>query len=125
MGSSWKKQRGASFYSILLFLIVLGTVVSVGLKLWSPYMDHRAIDTVIRDVSLNPAELAKKPKDLRRDIDKKIGINYVSLPDRDALKISREKGIIYFDLKYEVRVPMFFNVDAVVMFEEHYEATAP
>jgi hypothetical protein len=41
------------------------------------------------------------------------------------LVITKEKGVIYFTLDYEIRVPMFYNVDAMVKFEKQYEAIAP
>jgi hypothetical protein len=47
------------------------------------------------------------------------------LPERDALQVRLEEGILYFDLAYEVRVPMFYNVDAVVKFEDHYQVVKP
>jgi hypothetical protein len=47
------------------------------------------------------------------------------LPNKDSLQVTQKEGVLYFDLVYEVRVPMFYNVDALVKFEEHYEAVKP
>ncbi|MBV0933543.1 DUF4845 domain-containing protein [Marinobacterium weihaiense] len=118
-------QRGASFTSTLIGLIVAGIFFAVGFKLFSPYWDHATINSIVKAASEDPDELSKSLRELRRDMDKKFYINQVELPEKDSLKIRLEEGVMYFDLVYEVRVPMFYNVDALVMFEEHYEAIKP
>ncbi|GAA0791049.1 DUF4845 domain-containing protein [Marinobacterium sediminicola] len=118
-------QRGASFTSTLIGLIVVGIFFAVGFKLFSAYWDHATINSIVKTVSQDPDELSKSLRELRRDLDKKLYINQVELPEKDSLQIRLEEGVIYFDLVYEVRVPMFYNVDALVMFEEHYEAVKP
>lgn len=118
-------QRGASFTSTLVGLIVAGIFFSVGFKLYSPYWQHAAINSIVAKASEDPDELSKPVRDIRRDFDKKFLINQVSLPEKDSLQVRLEEGVLYFDLVYEVRVPMFYNVDALVKFEEHYEAVKP
>lgn len=118
-------QRGASFSSTLITLMVAGIFFAVGFKLFSAYWDHATINSIVKSTSEDPDEIAKSIRDLRRDLDKKFYINQVELPEKDSLKVRLEEGVIYFDLVYEVRVPMFYNVDALVMFEEHYEAIKP
>ncbi len=119
------REKGASILSILIVIMVAGVFFTVGFKLYSPYWQHLAIKSIVEDISLDQKELEKPLHDIRRDIDRRLGINQVRLPDREDLKIKLEEGVIYFDLKYERRVPMFYNVDAVVKFEEHFEAIKP
>lgn len=118
-------QRGASFTSTLIVLIVAGIFFTVGFKLFSPYWDHATINSIVQTTSEDPDELTKSLRELRRDLDKKLYINQVELPEKESLQVRLDEGVIYFDLVYEVRVPMFYNVDALVMFEEHYEAIKP
>ncbi len=118
-------QRGASFTSTLVSLIVAGIFFAVGFKLFSPYWDHATINSIIQSTSEDPDELSKSLRELRRDLEKKFYINQVELPEKESLQVHLEEGVIHFDLVYEVRVPMFYNVDALVKFEEHYEAVKP
>jgi len=122
MKSTRKQQQGASFFSILLVLIVGGVFFSVGFKLYPAYTENMTINSILTDVISNPDELAKGKRGIQRDITKKLRINQVKLPSKDALKITEDKGFIRFNLKYEVRIPMFYNVDAMVKFEKQYEA---
>jgi hypothetical protein len=119
------RERGASILSILIVIMVAGVFFTVGFKLYTPYWEHLSIKSVVEGVVTDRQELEKPIHDIRRDIDRRLGINQVRLPDREALKIKLEEGTYYFDLVYERRVPMFYNVDAVVKFEEHYEAIKP
>ncbi len=118
------KQEGASFLSILVVLIVAGTFFSVAFKLYPAYMDYMTVDSVLTGIIQDDDELEKGPKGMQRDLRKKWTINQIKLPN-EALIIRRKEGVLTIYLDYEVRVPMFFNVDAMVKFEKQYEAIAP
>lgn len=119
------RQKGASLLSIMIILIIGGVFFSVGFKLYPAYFDYKLVDSVLTDVSTDQGELSKPLIRLRQDVQKKFRINQVQLPEKDSLVIRQERGIVYFDLDYEVRVPMFFNVDAIVSFNKQYEAVKP
>ena len=119
------RQNGASFFGVLSVLIVLGIFLAVGFKLFSPYWEYRTISAVVKGASEDREELARPIVQIRSNLDRRFLINQVSLPNKDALVITEDAGMIYFNLDYEVRVPMFGNVDAVVMFQDSYEATKP
>ncbi len=120
-----RKQVGASFFGVLSILILLGLVFSVAFKLFSPFWEFRTISAVVQATSEDREELARPIAQIRTNIDRRFLINQVSLPERDSLTITEDAGMIFFNLDYEVRVPMFGNVDAVVMFQETYEARKP
>ncbi|MBV1786900.1 DUF4845 domain-containing protein [Marinobacterium sp. D7] len=105
--------------------MVAGVFFTVGFKLYTPYMDHWTIKSIVENVTLDQDEIKKPIPEIKRDLDRRFGINQVRLPERDSLKIKLEEGVLHFDLDYETRVPMFYNVDAVVVFKEHYEVTKP
>lgn len=125
MGVNRSAQQGASILANLMVILVFGVFFTVGFKLYTPYWEHWTIKSIVRDVSRDQDELKKSLPDIRYDIRKRFGINQVRLPERDDLKVFLKEGIIHFDLKYERRVPMFYNVDAVIKFEEHFEAKKP
>ncbi|WP_151669539.1 DUF4845 domain-containing protein [Nitrincola schmidtii] len=119
------RQAGASFFGVLSILILLGLVFSVAFKLFSPYWEYRTISAVVQATSEDREELGRPIAQIRSNIDRRFLINQVSLPSREALMITEDAGMIFFNLDYEVRVPMFGNVDAVVMFQETFEARKP
>lgn len=121
----YARQTGASFFATLFVVLSVGFFLTVAFKLFTPYWDHKTISSVVKATSEDREELARPLAQIRTNINRKFQINQVSLPDRDALKITDQAGILTFHLQYEVRVPMFFNVDAVVKFEETYEGRRP
>lgn len=125
MSKMRSRQTGASLLSIMIVLIIGGVFFSVGFKLYPAYFDYKLVDSVLTDVSTDQDELSKPLIRLRQDLAKKFRINQVKLPEKDSIVVRQEKGMIYFDLDYEVRVPMFYNVDAVVSFNKQYEAVKP
>lgn len=125
MSRSITRQQGATILGTLIVLMVAGVFFTVGFKLYTPYMDHMTIKSVVENTLLDQEEIRKPVSEIRRNIDRKLHINQVSLPDRENLKVEQREGMILFDLNYERRVPMFQNVDAVVKFDEHYEVVKP
>ena len=118
-------QKGIGGLALLVLLFLGGVVFSVGMKLFSPYTTHETVKSVVQSVSEDPTELAKPNAEIRRDIERRFTINQVKLPNRDSLQIIQNESELTFLLDYEVRVPMFFNIDAVVMFKEEFKATKP
>ncbi|MGH1462043.1 MAG: DUF4845 domain-containing protein [Neptuniibacter sp.] len=125
MKSTRCMQTGMSILATLTIILVAGVFFSVAFKLHSPYFDYATIDSVLTDVIHDSEELKKSPALLKKDLKKKWAINQIRLPHKDSLIIRRKEGLVIFTLKYEARVPMFFNVDAMVKFDKRYEAKAP
>lgn len=119
------KQSGASFFGILSVLIMLGLVFSVAFKLFGPYWEYRTVSAVVKAVTEDREKLTVPAAQIRRNLEQSFVVNQVSLPSSDALTVTEDAGMIFFNLDYEVRVPMFGNVDAVVMFQDSYEARKP
>jgi hypothetical protein len=119
------QQRGASFFGTLIVILMIGTFIAVGFKLYSPYLQHGTLTSVVEDIVNDRDELSKPVAVIRGDIYKRLTINQVDLPSPDALTIVNEQGVIKFTINYEQRVPMFYNIDAVVKFNDYYEANQP
>lgn len=122
-----KREQGASFVSILIVMIMVGVFLAVGFKLFTPYKDHATVRSILENVINDPDQMKKEFRSIRRTIYDRSIINQVraELSREDFLKIENIDGKIHFDLVYEERVPMFYNVDAVVKFNEHYEVIKP
>jgi hypothetical protein len=121
----YKQQKGESFFSMLIVLMMAGSLLATAFKIYPPYLDHMTIKSVVENVTQDYDLLRKPVATIRSDIDKRFTINQVTLPTKDALTIVNDKGLLTFNLQYESRLPMFFNVDAVVKFSESYEAVIP
>jgi hypothetical protein len=127
MTAAASREQGASFVSILMVMIIIGVFMAVGFKLFTPYKDHATFKSIVENVIYDRDLVGKESRAIRRTIYDRAIINQVraELSREDFLKIENIDGKIHFDLVYEERVPMFYNVDAVVKFNEHYEVIKP
>ncbi len=127
MITATKRELGASFVSIMMVMIVIGIFLAVGFKLFTPYKDHATFKSIVENVIFDQELVKKESRAIRRTIYDRAIINQVraELSREDFFKIENIDGKIHFDLVYEERVPMFYNVDAVVKFNEHYEVIKP
>jgi hypothetical protein len=113
------RQGGWSFLSLLTFLIVAGVFVSVAFKLVPAYTDHQTLKSIMQSTQLDRQLMSRNKREILRGIGKKMGINNMALP-KGYLKITKDKGDVLMDIAYEIRIPIFMNVDAVVSFKEQY-----
>lgn len=119
------RQEGISTLSVLFVLVVASVGFSLGFKLLAPYSTHTTVVSIIEDIIDDPAELSKSRAEIRRDIERRFTINQVALPGRDALQITQDSGELTFTLDYEERVPLYGNIDAVVVFKDEFKAIKP
>ena len=122
MISTRKQQKGASIFAIIIMLIIAGVFFSVGFKLYPAYFDHKLVDSVLTEMIGNNDELNQSKFLIKRTVNRKFAVNQIRLPDKESLKIIKEGNKVILDLDYQVRVPMFANVDAMVKFKKKYEA---
>ena len=116
-----RQQCGASFFSTMMILAVVGIFAAVGFKLYPVYFDHYLINSVMQDLVETPSETAKSNREIRLSLYKRFRVNQVKLPSEEALILERDSGVLTISLNYQVEVPMFYNVAALVKFEEKYE----
>ena len=121
MISTRKQQKGASIFAIIVLLIIAGFFFSVGFKLYPAYFDNKLVDSVLTEIIGNNDELNQSKFLIKRTVQRKFTVNQIRLP-KEALKIIKEGNKVILDLDYQVRVPMFANVDAMVKFKKKYEA---
>lgn len=120
-----KKQAGMSMWGVMMLVVILVANAFVALKIVPTYMDFRTVKVVVNNTI---AELKKKRMSkvkIRDSIDRRLLINGVRDLKRDDLTIKQtnEKSTIIMD--YEVRKPIFYNIDAVMKFKYEAEADRP
>ena len=113
------RQGGWSFLSLLVFLLVAGVFVSIGFKLVPVYTDHETLKSILVSTQNDRALMAKTKNEIELSLTKKLRINNMKLPEK-FLKITKDKGDVFLGIDYEIRIPIFMNVDAVVSFKEQY-----
>ncbi|MFW1678434.1 DUF4845 domain-containing protein [Pontibacter sp. JAM-7] len=127
-----KNPRYQSGASILLIILMIGLgagIFSVGMKLYPSYTDHKVIVGILNEVLLNKDMVVQSNRSIRTTINRRLTINSIykfrGKDKEDWLTISRDKGFIFFKVKYQDQVPIYYNVDALVKFDESLQAKLP
>ncbi len=113
-----KKQRGASFVFWVLFLALMGFLITVGIKLFPVYYKGFASQKIIEDLALEMEGKSPNKKQMWDLIDKRLYINGISGITKENLVYNKVKKSLEFGVDYEIRVPLIANLDAVVMFDQ-------
>jgi len=117
-----KHQRGATFWSLMFFLAVLGFAMFLGFKLVPPYVDDfkvkAAMDSLANQSDIGSLSKAAMAESLRKrfDIESISGIDpvkYLTVEQRPRTRTIR--------LNYHIVVPLVFNISALLEFEHARE----
>src|SRR5690606_17041806 len=106
---------------IILTLAILGGLLSVGLKLVPVYIDHNVIRGVVESLQESGRASDMTQTEIRTELSNTLRVNNIRDFDLDAVTVNKSNNRTVINLAYEKRVSLFFNIDAVVSFDESYE----
>ena len=129
-------QRGRSLILTIIIVGLFGYTIFIGIKLAPEYMEFysikSSIDGLAQDMDSREINKAQFEDLLRRRLD----LNYVDLSElqlkNNGCPCSKESLFIYdkkkksvdVGIKYQRRIPLVANVDAVLTFE-HIKSVVP
>lgn len=116
------KQTGASTPLVILFIAMAMVILTVAFKLYPVFYENWQLQHVVESFQ-DEADLKEvSAKEIRSRFEKRLLTNNVR--DFDAgenLSVSVANGTLSILVEYEVRVPIYKNIDAIVSFEESLE----
>lgn len=115
-----QEQRGASIYTTLIVVALVGVVLLAGLKIVPAYLDNNVIVNAMEGVIANNDIRTMGIGEIRTEVMRTVNVN--GIRDFDALNIQlvREGAREYVDINYDARVHLFYNIDALVSFENRF-----
>jgi hypothetical protein len=104
---------------LIVWLGILGTIVTVGVKSMPVYMNHYKVKSIMAwEVGL-PGVKDQTPVEIRKSLDKRFDVDMViHIEAKDIQIVPNKTGGRDLVADYEVRLPMAFNVDFVYKFKE-------
>ena len=118
------KQKGMTGISIMALLVVIGFVSIAILRILPIYFDSFKVVDVVSNLANERGLGEKQNSEISKMILTRLSVNMVSDVDKDQIFIERKKNMIFIDVEYEVRKPMFGNLDVVISFKKSVEAPA-
>ncbi len=116
------RQRGMSITGWLLMVLVVGGVVTVGIKLVPHYLDHNTMSRVLDNLALDKDISSARVPAIYAMIQKRFKVNGIrNFPIKDNIKIKRTKVGVEVSMDYEVREHVVGNLELLATFSKHLE----
>lgn len=113
-----RNQKGITLMSFVIVLVVVGFFALVAMKLFPIYSEYYNLKGVMKEFAAQPNSAALTPAQMQTEMDRRFNIAYIeSVKSREHLKIVRTGRTAQLTVSYEVRKPMFGNLDVVAKFD--------
>ncbi|MCD9459183.1 DUF4845 domain-containing protein [Marinibactrum halimedae] len=120
------KQRGMSLYGWVLVLMVAGFFFTVAFKLGPVYIDNSFIASGLKDLGRHPEGVETLSNgQIKKELMQFFSINNVRNEEAKNIKVQRNGEVVLVNIDYEIRVPMFANIDVVLTFNNQLNSKFP
>lgn len=116
-----KSQRGMTLIGLLLVLGLIGYFVLMALRLAPGYLEFMNVSKTIESLKSENGIANMPVPEIRKLIQKRFDVNDVTSITPKDVQITRKKGRLLIGADYEVRKPMFANIDIVTHFNKQVE----
>ena len=101
---------------VIFFALLIVRIVPI-------YIENYSVKTVLGSLEEEALITQKPVREVRKIVERRLQINSVYDLD-DKIHIEKSSGVLTVDITYEVRKPMFGNIDIVVSFSDNVELVA-
>lgn len=117
-------QRGMTMWGMAVVIALIVFFTLLGLKLFPPYMDNFKINTALQNVGKQSGVGTMSQEEITESLRKRLEIESLdeAVDLRKALKIeARGRSAKAIRVVYEVRVPLAYNITALLDFDNSIE----
>ena len=113
-----RKQKGMTLMSFIIVLAVVGFFALIAMKLFPMYSEFNNLKSAVNEMAKQPNSASLTLAQVQADLSRRFNIAYVESVDlKNDVKIVRGAGrTSQIVVAYEVRRPMFANLDVVGVF---------
>ncbi len=116
-----KKQRGMTGLGWMTVIFLICFFAFVGIKLLPVYMENYSVKSIVEAVKQEPNITKKSSGAVRAMIKKRLLINGIRDINNEHITVKKFGGALSVKIEYEVRRPLFGNMDAVMSFKDEFE----
>jgi hypothetical protein len=115
-----RRPEGLSGLALVAVIALVAGVVVFALRLGPHYIDFHTLDSIMEGLPATQVHTMGK-QEIRELLRKRYKINNIrDLDLREVVTIERKKGATEIMVNYEIREPLFYNVEALLTFSETY-----
>lgn len=123
---SGKYQQGMSATGWLLVLLVLGFTLMCLFRMVPAYVDNRYIQQGLMSLADEGQRIEDMSADeIRRRIGRFFLMNNVRSQSEKSVEVERRQDKTLVSMNYEVRVPIIYNIDVVMTFNNEWDSSRP
>lgn len=113
-----QRQGGMSLPGMLAIAVMVGFFVMAGIRMAPSYFEYMSVRDVVNRVAQEHDPATENIADIRRKISNLFNTNQVYGLKPGDVEIYREDGQTWIDARYEARVPLVANIDAIISFDD-------
>ena len=113
------KQNGMTFWSLLISGAVFVFFLLLFFRLLPPYIEHAKVKTSLENMARQPDAGEMEKVHIRAALERRFSIEDVNSVDLGkALYVEKNPGSMTIRIAYERRVPLAYNVTALIEFDD-------
>lgn len=122
----YKHQSGFISLTWMSYFFSLAVIIMCAVKLVPVYVEHTYVKDALKFIAANNSDVAKLDKSqLKSKLDKYMAINTVGTVQSNSFSFERQSVGYLVNSVYEVRVPFFLNIDALLSFRSQLDTANP
>lgn len=117
---TFRGQRGLGIFGLIFLLALIGFVALVTIKVVPLYLNQMTLKRDLSEVAtqVNSSGSEIDIVELRRDVEKRFDIDYISQVEAKDIKITNTEKGMSMGYDYEARANLFANVFVVIHFKD-------
>jgi hypothetical protein len=123
---SFRGQRGLGLFGFIFVFAFIGFFAMLAIKITPLYLNEMTIRRDISEVATQVSSAGNEIdiSELRRDIEKRFDIDYISQLEPKDIKVTRTEAGMILNYDYEARANLFANVYVVIHFVKQFPLRA-
>ena len=112
------QQRGITFWGMAFNALVLGAALVLILRVVPSYMTYLSVKDIVERAANEFDPATDSLQDIRVRLAKLLNTNQVYDIKIEDIEVYRDKGMVVIDATYEVRFPLIWILDGVMVFDQ-------
>lgn len=118
-------QTGMTFWGLLVVLALIVFFTVLTLKLLPPYIEYGKVKTALENLAKQPEAGNMERGDIKAALGRRFSIDDITKVDLNKdLFVEKKPGVTVIRIAYERRVPLAYNVTALIAFDHSVQVNA-
>jgi hypothetical protein len=115
------QQQAGSMYSTLIMVVLIAIFFTAALKIVPAYLNNNVIVNAMEGMAENNDMATLSIGDIRSNLMRTLNTNDIRGFDATRVQVVSQGSQEYIDINYETRIPLFYNIEAIVKFENRFD----